>query len=73
MSPFVRVTAASTVNEVLTNYPATAPILHVFGLDACCRANSTLRDAAAHVHADLGVLLSLLETSACASHAGVAD
>ena len=73
MSPFVHVTAASTVNEVLANYPGTAPILHVFGLDTCCRASSTLRDAAAHVHADLGVLLTLLETSACASQVGVAD
>lgn len=67
MSPFVHVTAANTVNEVLITYPATAPILHEFGLDTCCGASSSLRDAAAQVHVDLGKLLSLLETSACSS------
>lgn len=69
-SPFVHVTAASTVNEVLTRYPTTAPIFHLLGLDTCCRAHSTLRDAAAHARTDLGVLLSMLEASVCASFVG---
>jgi iron-sulfur cluster repair protein YtfE (RIC family) len=66
-SPIVHVTAADTVNEVLVRYPATAPVFHLLGLDTCCRAHTPLSEAAAHARTDLGVLLSMLEASACAS------
>jgi iron-sulfur cluster repair protein YtfE (RIC family) len=69
-SSFVHLTASSTVNEVLARYPATAPIFHLLGLDSCCRAHSTLREAAAHAHTDLRDLLSMLQASASASLVG---
>jgi iron-sulfur cluster repair protein YtfE (RIC family) len=69
-APFVHVTAADTVNQVLVRYPATASIFHLLGLDTCCRAHMPLSDAAAHARTDLGVLLSMLEASVCASFAG---
>ncbi|MEO7711338.1 MAG: hemerythrin [Gemmatimonadaceae bacterium] len=68
--PFARVTAACTVNEVLSRYPSTAPIFHELRLDTCCRANSTLLDAAAFARTDLRILLSMLEASAHESFAG---
>ena len=68
--PFARVTAACTVNEVLARYPATAPIFHELGLDTCCRANSTLHNAAAFARTDLRILLSMLEATAHESFAG---
>ena len=69
-SPVVRVTSACTVNEVLIRYPATAPVFHQLGLDTCCRAHSTLRDAAAFARTDLSVLLAMLEASAHETFAG---
>lgn len=68
--PFARVTASCTVNDVLVRYPATAPIFHELGLDTCCRANSTLHDAAAFARTDLRILLAMLEASAHESFAG---
>ena len=70
MSQFVYVTASSTVNDVLGRYPSTAPIFRLLGLDTCCGANRSLRDAAAHARTDLGVLLSMLEASVAASFVG---
>jgi iron-sulfur cluster repair protein YtfE (RIC family) len=69
-APFVYVTATSTVEEVLLRFPSTAPIFHLLGLDTCCRANMPLSQAAAHAQTDLGVLLSMLEASVCASFVG---
>jgi iron-sulfur cluster repair protein YtfE (RIC family) len=69
-TPFVHVTANNTVNEVLVRYPATVSIFHLLGLDTCCRAHLRLSDAAAHARSDLGVLLSMLEASVCASLVG---
>ena len=69
-APFDPVTAACTVNEVLARYPATAPIFHELGLDTCCRAHSTLHDAAAFARTDLRILLAMLEASARESFAG---
>jgi iron-sulfur cluster repair protein YtfE (RIC family) len=69
-TPFVHVTANHTVNEVLVRYPSTASIFHLLGLDTCCRAHMPLSDAAAHARTDLGVLLSMLEASVCASLVG---
>lgn len=68
-TPFVHVTATATVDEVLRQYPATATIFHLLGLDTCCRAHLSLTDAAALARTDLGVLLSMLEASVCASFA----
>ena len=68
-SPFVHVTAGNTVNEVLTRYPATAPVFHLLGMDTCCRGNLSLTEAAALARTDLGVVLSMLEASVCASFA----
>ena len=70
MSSFVRFTGTCTIQEVLSRYPSTATIFHLLGLDDSCRAETTLRDAAAHTDTDLGVLLAMLEASACASLAG---
>ena len=67
---FVRVTSACTVNEVLIRYPDTGPIFHQLGLDTCCRAHSTLQDAAVFAQTDLSVLLSMLEAAAHETFAG---
>ena len=69
-SPFVHVTPASTVDDVLRRYPSTAPIFNLLGMDTCCRAKLTLRDAAEVARTDLAVLLSMLEAAVCASFAG---
>ncbi len=66
-SPFVHVTAAWTVDQVLGCYPTTAPLLRGLGLDTDRAARCTLREAAARAHADLRTVLSLLEDSACAA------
>jgi iron-sulfur cluster repair protein YtfE (RIC family) len=68
-SAFIHVTSASTVDEVLGQYPATAPVFHELGLDTCCGAHMSLSDAATAARTDLGVMLSMLEASACASFA----
>ena len=65
--PFVHVTAAWTLDQVVGCYPAAGPILHRLGLDACDQPRCTIREAAARVHADLRVVLSRLEETACAS------
>lgn len=66
-SPFVHVTAAWTVDQVLGSYPGTAPVLRTLGLDVDRVARCTLREAAARAHADLRTVLSLLEDTACAT------
>jgi iron-sulfur cluster repair protein YtfE (RIC family) len=71
MSPFVHVTANCTVNDVLGRYPATAPVIRQLGLDTCCDADRTLREAATQARTDLGVVLSMLEASASASFGAV--
>ena len=69
-SPFVHVTAASTVDDVLRRYPSTTPIFNLLGMDTCCKAKLTLREAAEQANTDLAVLLSMLEAAVCASFAG---
>jgi regulator of cell morphogenesis and NO signaling len=69
-TPFVYVTATSTVDDIMRRYPATGSIFSLLGLDTCCGAKLTLRDAAYRAGTDLGVLLSMLEASACASLVG---
>ena len=66
-SPFVHVTVAWTVDQVLDSYPATAPVLRRLGLDGDRVSRCTLREAAARAHADLRTVLSLLEDSVCAA------
>jgi hypothetical protein len=39
-APFVHVTAVDTVHEVLSQYPATAPVFHLLGLDTSRRAGA---------------------------------
>jgi hypothetical protein len=67
MSSFARVTPECTVGAVLSRYPSTATIFHLVRLDLHHHADDTVREAAVHAGTDLGVLLSLLEASACAS------
>lgn len=68
-SPFGHVTATSTVDDVLRRYPSTSPVFNLLGMDTCCRAKLTLREAAAQGGTDLAVLLSMLEAAVCASFA----
>ena len=70
-SPFVHVTATSTVDDVLRRYPSTAPVFNLLGMDTCCRAKLTLREAAELARTDLAVLLSMLEAAIAASFVGV--
>ena len=63
-SPFVRVTATSTVNDVLTRFPATSIVFRELGLDTGDRAQFTLREAARVARTDLGIVLAMLEASA---------
>lgn len=64
------ITASCTVNDVLARYPATAPVFHELGLDTCCRAHFTLREAAACARTDLNVLRAMLEAAAHDSFVG---
>jgi hypothetical protein len=65
-TPFVHVTAAWTVDQVIGCYPAAARILDGLGVDTRVRSQCTVREAAARAHADLRIVLSRLEDTACA-------
>jgi hypothetical protein len=59
-TPFGAISAAASVRDLLLAHPQAVSILHTFGIDTCCGAGASLRDAAAHAGADLGsVLVSL--------------
>jgi iron-sulfur cluster repair protein YtfE (RIC family) len=49
------------VNDVLRRYPASAPVLNAFAIDACCGGARSLRDAAREDGADCAALLATLE------------
>ena len=70
-SPFVHVTATSTVDDVLSplsvHHPHLQPPRDGHLLSS---AKLTLREAAEQAGTDLAVLLSMLEAAVCASFAG---
>lgn len=53
-----------TVNEILTRFPATAPVFNRFGLDTCCGASATVEEAAHREGVDATVLCAELRAAA---------
>ena len=53
---------ASTVNEVLVQYPATVSVFNAFGIDACCGGDAPLDEAARRDGADVNALIAALDT-----------
>ena len=51
-----------TVNETILACPETVSVFNRFGVDACCRGDATLEQAALETGIDLSVLLSALGT-----------
>ncbi len=52
----------STVNETILAYPETVSVFNRLGVDACCRGDATLEQAALETGIDLNALLSALRT-----------
>lgn len=50
-----------TVRDVLVAYPSAVSVLHTYGIDTCCGAGASLRDAAATAGADLEAILVSLQ------------
>lgn len=49
-----------TVREVLSAFPASVSVFHTYGIDTCCGAGASLRNAAVTAGADLdSILISL--------------
>jgi regulator of cell morphogenesis and NO signaling len=58
------ITATMTVDEVLRQWPTTAPVLNRFGLDLCCGGVLALGVAAASAGVDPQQLLAELKIAA---------
>jgi regulator of cell morphogenesis and NO signaling len=50
-----------TVDDVMARHPRAMTVFNEFGIDTCCGAGSTIRDAAVRDGADLARLLEALE------------
>lgn len=55
------ITGDATVRDVLTAHPAAVSVLHTFGIDTCCGAGASLRDAALTAGAELNAILISLD------------
>lgn len=49
-----------TVDDLMAAHPATMAVFNAFGVDSCCGAHRTVRDAAAEDHVDEAALLAAL-------------
>ena len=66
MQNVIVIDQTSSVNEVISRYPATIPVFNRFGLDTCCGGGAPIIDAARRDGADLGALLDELRKAAAA-------
>ena len=55
------ITGDATVRDVLTAHPAAVSVLHTYGIDTCCGAGASLRDAARTAGAELNAILISLD------------
>ena len=53
-------TADQTLNEIVARNPQSLPVLNSWGLDTCCGAGLSLREAARRHNLDLEAILSSL-------------
>lgn len=51
----------ATVDEVMARYPAAMGVFNAFGVDSCCGAHSTVREACARDGVDEAQLVQALE------------
>jgi regulator of cell morphogenesis and NO signaling len=56
-----------TIDDVMARYPRSMAVFNEFGIDTCCGAGSTVRDAAERDGADLTRLLAALELAIAGS------
>lgn len=61
MSERQLVVAEETVDALMARYPATMSIFNAFGVDTCCGAHRTVREAAAEDGTDESKLVSALQ------------
>ena len=50
----------ATVDELMIRYPATMAVFNAYGVDTCCGASRSVRDACAHDGADESALIKEL-------------
>lgn len=53
--------AEMTVDEIMARSPATMPVFNAFGVDSCCGAHSTVREAAERDGVNETALIAALE------------
>ena len=53
----------STVNELVTRYPATIDVFNRFGIDSCCGGGVPIADAARRDGVDFDALLAALRAA----------
>jgi iron-sulfur cluster repair protein YtfE (RIC family) len=58
MATYVKFDATITVNELLHHFPAAIETLSCYGIDACCRGNLSIAEAAAFAGIDPERLLA---------------
>lgn len=64
IAPGLAIDETWTVNDVVTRFPSTLPLLSRIRVDSCCGGSQTLATAAMHKHLDLTILLRELRTAA---------
>lgn len=64
MQSTTQIDIASTVNEIVAQYPETITVFNQFGIDSCCGGGVPLADAARRDGADLKPLLAALQEAA---------
>jgi regulator of cell morphogenesis and NO signaling len=62
-TPILPITTEQPLNTIVAEYPQTLPILHRFGLDACCGGAIPLGKACEHHGLDLAQLLTALQAA----------
>jgi iron-sulfur cluster repair protein YtfE (RIC family) len=58
------ITRATTVNDAVTRFPATLPLLAALGADSCCGGAKSIEEVARIHGADEAALLALLNQAA---------
>jgi regulator of cell morphogenesis and NO signaling len=61
MQSTTNIDIASTVNEIVAQYPDTIAVFNRFGIDSCCGGGVTMADAARRDGTDPDALLAALQ------------